>query len=133
MKEYEFDQYKIFIESAEKSSEKRISQNNIYLTINLAFLSYVLFQNPSIKETLVTSFIGVVICVIWLLTIINYCKRNKVKYDIINEKEEKFGSLYKEEWKRISVLTPLSTYEKILSIVFMLIYIIIPILKFVIK
>lgn len=133
MKEYEFDQYKIFIESAEKNSEKRISQNNIYLTINLAFLSYVLFQNPSIKETLVTSFIGVVICVIWLLTIINYCKRNKVKYDIINEKEEKFGSLYKEEWKRISVLTPLSTYEKILSIVFMLIYIIIPILKFVIK
>ena len=27
MKEFEFDQYKIFIESAEKNSEKRISQN----------------------------------------------------------------------------------------------------------
>ena len=43
MKEYRFEQYKIFVESAEKNSEKRVTQNNIYLTINLAFLSYILF------------------------------------------------------------------------------------------
>ena len=39
-KEIEFEQYKLFIESAEKTSDKRITQNNIYLTINLAFISY---------------------------------------------------------------------------------------------
>ena len=33
------EQYKIFIESAEKNSDRRITQNNIYLTINLAFIS----------------------------------------------------------------------------------------------
>lgn len=129
MKEYEFEQYKIFIESAEKNSERRVTQNNIYLTINLAFLSYVLFQKINLIEIIITSFVGVIICLVWLLTIVNFCKRNKVKFDIINEMEKKFGFLYKEEWKRISVLTPLSTYEKILAIIFSLVYIIIPILK----
>jgi len=129
MKDKKFEQYKIFVESAENNSEKRITQNNIYLTINLAFLSFVLLNDIEMKYLIVTSIIGVTICIVWLLTIINYCKRNKVKYDIINEMEDEFGHLYKEEWKRISVLTALSTYEKIVSIIFLLIYVIIPILK----
>ncbi len=133
MKEYRFEQYKIFVESAEKNSEKRVTQNNIYLTINLAFLSYILFQKPNLVETIITSFVGLIICLVWLLTIINFCKRNKVKFDIINEMEEEFGNLYKEEWKRISILTPLSTYEKFLAIIFMMVYIIIPILNILTK
>lgn len=133
MKEYKFEQYKIFVESAERNSEKRVTQNNIYLTINLAFLSYVLSQNPNLIETIITSFVGLIICIVWLLTIINFCKRNKVKFDIINEMEEEFGNLYKEEWKRISILTPLSTYEKFLAIIFMMVYIIIPILNILTK
>ena len=44
-KDYRFEQYKILIESAEKNSDKRITQNNIYLTINLAFLSYILSKS----------------------------------------------------------------------------------------
>lgn len=133
MKEYRFEQYKIFVESAEKNSEKRVTQNNIYLTINLAFLSYILFQKPNLVETIITSFVGLIICLVWLLTIINFCKRNKVKFDIINEMEEEFGNLYKEEWKRISILTPISTYEKFLAIIFMMVYIIIPILNILTK
>lgn len=133
MKEYRFEQYKIFVEPAEKNSEKRVTQNNIYLTINLAFLSYILFQKPNLVETIITSFVGLIICLVWLLTIINFCKRNKVKFDIINEMEEEFGNLYKEEWKRISILTPLSTYEKFLAIIFMMVYIIIPILNILTK
>ena len=56
-----------------------------------------------------------------------------MKFDIINEMEEEFGNLYKEEWKRISILTPLSTYEKFLAIIFMMVYIIIPILNILTK
>lgn len=127
--EIKFEQYKIMIDSAEKNSDKRIKQNNIYLTINLAFLSYILtFKN--LLQIIITSVIGVVICVIWFLTILNYCKRNGVKFDIINEMEEEFGSLFKEEWKRISVLTSLSIYERIISIIFIIIYIVLPIIRF---
>lgn len=120
-KEIEFEQYKLFIESAEKTSDKRIKQNNIYLTINLAFISYISTQNFDIKQTIIMIIIGILICAIWFCTINNYSKRNKIKFEIINESE--YGKLYKEEWKRISVLTSLTTYEKISSLIFIILYI----------
>ena len=84
-KEVELEQYKIFIESTEKNSDRRINQNNIYLTINLAFVSYICTQNLDFKHNLVVLIVGLIICAIWFLTIVNYSKRNKVKFDIINE------------------------------------------------
>jgi len=119
-KEIEFEQYKLFIESAEKTSDKRITQNNIYLTINLAFISYISTQNFDIKQAIIMIIIGILICAIWFCTIDNYSKRNKIKFEIINESE--YGKLYKEEWKRISVLTSLTTYEKISSLIFIILY-----------
>ena len=129
--DYKFEQYKILVNSAEDNSNKRITQNNIYLTLNLAFLSYIISSKSDITYTILTSIIGITICVIWFLTISNYCKRNKVKFNIINEIENDFSDLYKEEWKRISILTSLSTYEKLISIVFIIIYIVIPIMNFI--
>ncbi len=126
-KEVELEQYKIFIESTEKNSDRRINQNNIYLTINLAFVSYICTQNLDFKHNLVVLIVGLIICAIWFLTIVNYSKRNKVKFDIINESE--YGKLYKEEWKRISILTPLTLYEKISSGIFALLYIALYIIK----
>ena len=125
--EIEFEQYKVFIESAEKNSERRISQNNIYLTINLAFISYVGSQTLELKYNIVMLIVGLIICVIWFLSINNYAKRNKVKFDIINESE--YGKLYKEEWKRISVLTSLTTYEKSSSGIFAILYVTLFVLK----
>lgn len=81
-KEIEFEQYKLFIESAEKTSDKRIKQNNIYLTINLAFISYISTQNFDIKQTIIMIIIGILICAIWFCTINNYSKRNKIKFEI---------------------------------------------------
>ncbi len=126
-KEIEYEQYKLFIKSSEKNSDKRIMQNNIYLTINLAFISHIAIQQLDLKLSVVLSIIGIIICIIWFLTISNYSKRNKVKFDIINESE--YGSLYKEEWKRISIMTPLTLYEKISSFIFILLYIALLIVK----
>lgn len=126
-KEYEIEQYKIFIESTEKNSDRRINQNNIYLTINLAFISYICTQNLDFKHNLVVLIVGLIICAIWFFTIVNYSKRNKVKFDIINESE--YGKLYKEEWKRISILTTLTLYEKLSSGIFALLYIALFIIK----
>lgn len=125
--ENEIENYKIFMESAEKNSDRRVTQNNIYLTINLAFISFLCTQNLDLKHNIVVLIVGLIICIIWFLTIINYSKRNKVKFDIINESE--YGKLYKEEWKRISILTPLTTYEKFSSIIFGLLYIALFIVK----
>ena len=128
MKEKEkFEQYKLFIESAEKNSDKRITQNNIYLTINIAFISYISTKVLDLKQNIIMTIIGILICIVWLCTINNYAKRNKVKFEIINESE--YGTLYKEEWKRINILTSLTTYEKISSVIFIILYIALFIVK----
>ena len=128
MKEEEkFEQYKLFIESPEKNSDKRITQNNIYLTINIAFISYISTKVLDLKQNIIMTIIGILICIVWLCTINNYAKRNKVKFEIINESE--YGTLYKEEWKRINILTSLTTYEKISSVIFIILYIALFIVK----
>lgn len=126
-KEEKFKQYKLFIESAEKNSDKRITQNNIYLTINIAFISYISTKVLDLKQNIIMTIIGILICIVWLCTINNYAKRNKVKFEIINESE--YGTLYKEEWKRINILTSLTTYEKISSVIFIILYIALFIVK----
>ena len=95
--------------------------------MNLAFISFMCTQNLDFKQSLIVLIVGIIICIIWFLTIINYSKRNKVKFDIINESG--YGKLYKEEWKRISILTPLTTYEKISSGIFAILYIALFIIK----
>lgn len=62
--ENEFEQYKIFIESAEKNSERRNNQNNIYLTINLAFISYISSQELDLKYNIVMLIVGLIMCLI---------------------------------------------------------------------
>lgn len=124
-----FEQYKVLIDSAEKNSDRRISQNNIYLTLNLAFLSFLTITEIKIWFFILMSIIGLLISLIWYLTIDNYSKRNKVKFEIINNFEEHFHELYKEEWKRVELLTPLTKYEKNISIIFALIYVLIIIMN----
>lgn len=63
-KEVELEQYKIFIESTEKNSDRRINQNNIYLTINLAFISYICTQSLDFKHNVVVLIVGLIVCAI---------------------------------------------------------------------
>lgn len=128
MKE-DFEQYTLFVESAEKNSERRINQNNIYLTFSLGLFSLISITNLDKIPFYILCILGVIIAVIWLFTIDNYSKRNKVKFDIINEYEKENNlNWFTEEQKRISILTNLSFLEKLLPIAFIIIYLIIMLL-----
>ncbi len=117
------EQYRMFVESAEKNSERRINQNNIYLTFSLALFSFISITNLNILPFYVLCILGIIISIIWFFTIDNYSKRNKVKFDIINEYEKENDlNWFIEEQKRISVLTNLSLLEKLLPIAFIVIY-----------
>lgn len=126
----ENEQYKFFIESAEKMSEKRINQNNIYLTFSLALLSFVSVSKLDKIFFYIICILGILISMVWFVTIDNYSKRNKVKYQIINEYENNNKlKWFNEENKRISILTNLTLLEKTLPITFIIIYLIIIYIK----
>ncbi len=105
-KSHLFDQYKIYIDSIEKTSDRRQHANNYFITINTALISLIglsfqikIFENLAwIKSIL--AFVGIVICVIFWFLIRSYKQLNTGKFEVVHEIEKHLPlALYKYEWE----------------------------------
>jgi len=131
------EQYKLYIETAERVSDRRQSSNNFYLTLNsvlLAFTGFLTSLNFEIWHTII-AFAGICISFLWLLTITSFRNLNSGKFKIIHDLEEKLPiKLFKDEWlylekgKNIRKYIKLSLVEQGVPIVFMILYILVIIL-----
>ena len=101
-----FEQYKLYIESIEKTSDRRQHANNYFITINTALISLIglsfqvkiLDDSPWIK--LIFSVVGVIICVVFWFLIRSYKQLNTGKFAVLHEIEQHLPlALYKHEWK----------------------------------
>lgn len=96
------DQYKIFVESAQKISDNRIAAVNYYIAILTGLLVAItaFFENVIVKTILCT--LGIIIAAVACLTIVRYKNMNKVKFELIHELEELLPAApYREELARI--------------------------------
>ncbi len=101
-----FEQYKIFIESIEKTSDRRQQANNYFIAINTALISLIglsfqiniLEDSPWLKVLL--AILGIVICFIFYFLIRSYKQLNAGKFALIHEIEKHLPlALYAYEWK----------------------------------
>jgi hypothetical protein len=102
------EQYRIYVEMADKISERRATANNFFLSVN-GFLLSVLGILPQFTTTLaefnlvwvpVVAVAGMVFCRTWIQSIRNYAKLNEVKFTIIGEIEKKLPvKPYLTEWE----------------------------------
>lgn len=102
------EQYKMYVEMADKISERRSIANSFFLSLN-GFLLSVLGVIPQIKSDLAefnlvwvvaVAVAGIVFCRTWITTIKNYAKLNEAKFTIIGEIEKKLPvAVYDTEWK----------------------------------
>ena len=104
-KEHLFEQYKLYVESVEKTSDRRQHANNYFITINTALISLIglsfqikFFENlAGIK--LILAFVGIIICVIFWYLIRAYRQLNTGKFAVIHKIEESLPlALYRYEW-----------------------------------
>ncbi|GEM_PF-1447274 len=99
-----FNQYKLFVESVNYTSELKLKINSYFLTINTALvtatgLSFSKQLNSSIWHFLLP-FAGLFISIIWWGVTYSYKQRNIVKLRIIHCIEEKMPlALYSTEWQ----------------------------------
>lgn len=105
-KSHLFEQYKIYIDGVEKTSDRRQHANNYFITINTALISLIglsfqikIFENLVwIKSIL--AFVGIIICVIFWFLIRSYKQLNTGKFAVIHEIEKHLPlALYKYEWE----------------------------------
>jgi hypothetical protein len=126
------EQYKIYVEMADRISQRRMKANSFFITINTSLLTVASVLKDSIGIwVLPAMIIGIIISLVWFYIINSYRQLNSGKFKVVHEFEKKLPALaYKYEWKILGEgkdmrkYWPISHVEKILPLVFAGIYII---------
>lgn len=137
-----FKQYSMFVNSAEKNSDRRNHFNTFFIALHSLLISGLsLFEGFIFAYIIPICILGCALALLWLQMLSNYRRLNKAKYEIIQNIETMLPlNLYKREWelylKNKHRLNPLrylsfSRLEMILPYVLILIYLTLIIITYV--
>lgn len=100
-----FEQYKLYVESAEKISDRRQNSNNFFISINAALITIlgISFQIEALGGLtwvrLSIVLVGIIICIIFWFLLRSYKQLNSGKFKVIHEIEKNLPmALYEYEW-----------------------------------
>lgn len=124
-----FEQYRLYVEMADKISHRRAISNSFFLTIHTTLISFINYAVQFHESLYPLNMIGLVLTVLWFSIIRSYKNLNGAKYRIINQIEEKLLLRpYSTEWKILEqgnnkkVYWPLTHVESWVSGIFAVIY-----------
>jgi hypothetical protein len=130
-KEITLEQYKLYVEMADRVSARRAQTNKFYialLTALLLILSTIgeknLFSSYQTQVFILVSLVGIVLNIIWFFNILSYRQLNRGKFEVIHKMEEKLPcQCYKDEWavlgegKNSTVYRQLSKVESYVPVI----------------
>src|SRR6266508_3313515 len=133
-----FEQYKLYVDSADRVSSRRALANTFFLTIASALLSggFVLVGTTYASRSAfngigsaAVSLGSLLLAVSWVYALRSYSQLNAGKFKIIHELESKLPAApYTKEWKvlgegkRSEKYLPLTTVEKVVPLLFIVMY-----------
>jgi len=129
-----FEQYKLYVESADQISQRRSSTNSFMLTVNAALVTLYGLTTPFKPAGvalwhLLVPVAGILVCTAWFSLVENYRSLNSVKFKVIHELEKQLpASLYAYEWELAErgegkVYKPVTHIEQWIPIVFIALYV----------
>jgi len=127
------EQYKLYVSSADKISERRESANNFLLTVNAFLVTlYGLVATSEYKSywIILVPVAGALVSLTWHRIITSYRDLNTVKFKVIHELEEHLpAALYGYEWQiagkgKGKAYRPLTHLERWVPIIFIGLYLI---------
>ena len=135
------EQYKLYVEMADKISQRRLETNNFFVSVNTLLLAFFTQLSGWGREaTVIISVIGVLISGAWYYLLKNYRQLNTGKYQVVHDIEKMLPiSPYDEEWEKLGrgvnkkLFWPISYLEIVLPIVFLCIYIMIFVLLVILR
>lgn len=139
-KEIAFEQYKLYVETAERVSDRRQSANNFFLTLNsvlLTFTGYLTTLSFAFWHTIL-AFAGISISILWYLTITSFRNLNSGKFKVIHDMEKNLPiKLFDDEWTHLGrgrnrkKYLKISVVEQGIPIVFFILYLLVIIIMLV--
>jgi hypothetical protein len=106
-REHLLEQYKLYVEMADRVSQRRTQANAFYVSLLLALLAWLTFladrDFSSAAEDAVlvgTGIAGIFVCFIWYVHIRSYRQLNSGKFKVIHEMEQLLPfPCYDREWE----------------------------------
>jgi hypothetical protein len=100
------EQYKVYLASAEKISDRRQTANSFFVTLNTVLVSLISYLNPSTSNSSqmywIVSLAGIAICFMWYRLVRSYKDLNSAKFKVIHEIEKNLPiSPYDAEWEAV--------------------------------
>ena len=104
--EHLLEQYKLYVEMADRISSRRQSANSFFLSINTAIaslLGYVGLEHQNKTDYFWTvSLIGMALCFMWYRLVRSYKDLNSAKFKVIHEIEKELPvAAYDLEWEKV--------------------------------
>ena len=97
------EQYKLYVQSAENVSARRVASSRYLLTLNAALVALYGIQYAGFGQSywaLVVPVVGVPVSLLWFLIIKSHADLNRVKFEVIHELERHLpAALYRYEWR----------------------------------
>lgn len=122
------DQYKLYVEMADRISSRRASANSYFLSVNSAILAFVGYLGAKDVEEYMWMLAlgGIALSVLWEALITSYRNLNTAKFAVIHKIEKRLPiSPYEAEWdamergKNPKLYRPISHIEQGVPYVFM--------------
>jgi hypothetical protein len=122
-----FEQYKLYVSSAERTSDRRAAANNYLLTVNASLVTLyglVAADRGNGYWMILVPAAGIIVSVAWFFIVASYRNLNSVKFAVIHELERHMpAAIYQYEWYmagngRMKTYRPLSHIEGWIPIVF---------------
>ena len=133
--EHLLEQYKIYINSAEKISDRRQKANEFFLGLNTALVALLGFfttktlQNEITGMLILASLAGITMCYLWYRMILSYKGLNSGKFKVIHAIEARLPlALYDTEWEALGrgedkkIYWPFTHIEEKVPWIFIVIY-----------
>ena len=97
------EQYKLYVQSAENVSARRVASNRYLLTINAALVALYGLQSAGFGQgywTLLIPVMGIPVSLLWYLIIKSHADLNRIKFSLIHKFEQHLPAvLYRREWE----------------------------------
>ena len=96
------EQYKLYVQSADNVSARRVASSRYLLTLNAALVALFGVQSANFGQgywTLLIPVMGIVVSLLCYLIIKSHADLNRVKFDVIHELEQHLpAAIYRYEW-----------------------------------
>jgi len=128
------DQYKLYVEMADRISQRRTSANSYFLSVNSAILAFAgyLTSKGSTDYLWLLAVAGILLCLLWFTIITSYRNLNTAKWEVVQQIEERLPiSPYAAEWEAVGhgknskLYRPLSHIERAVPWIFVGLHVIV--------